>query len=57
MMRLVCGTLLAMTAVAQQLHIDHVTVAGRNLEAMREALRAAGLPSEYGGPPMGHIWS
>lgn len=35
--------------LAEELHIDHVTVAGRDLHAMQEALQAAGLPSEYGG--------
>jgi hypothetical protein len=35
--------------IAEQLHIDHVTVAGRDLQAMQQALQAAGLPSEYGG--------
>jgi hypothetical protein len=40
--------------MAQQFHIDHVTVAGKNVEAMRKALRDAGLASEYGGPHSNH---
>jgi hypothetical protein len=36
--------------MAQQFRIDHVTVAGKNVEAMAKALRAAGIQSEYGGP-------
>ncbi len=40
--------------MAQQFHIDHVTVAGRDLEHMRKALRAAGIESEYGGPHSNH---
>jgi hypothetical protein len=35
--------------------IDHATVAGSHLDAMRKALTgAAGLPSEYGGPHSNH---
>lgn len=40
--------------LAEQLHIDHVTVAGRDLHAMQQALQAAGLPSEYGGAHSNH---
>jgi len=40
--------------MAQQFHIDHVTVAGKSVEAMQKALRAAGIPSEYGGPHSNH---
>src|SRR5712675_1011077 len=37
------------------LQIDHVTVAGTHLDAMRQALTAAaGIPSEYGGPHANH---
>jgi hypothetical protein len=36
--------------MAQQFHIDHVTVAGKNVEVMAKALRGAGIQSEYGGP-------
>lgn len=54
MIRLLCCACLATAAMAQQFHIDHVTVAGRNIEEMRNALRAAGLESEYGGPHTNH---
>lgn len=40
--------------IAEQLHIDHVTVAGRDLPAMQKALKAAGIPSEYGGAHANH---
>lgn len=40
--------------LAQQLHIDHVTVAGRDLPAMQRALQAAGIPAEYGGAHSNH---
>jgi hypothetical protein len=40
--------------MAQQFHIDHVTVAGKNIEAMQKALNDAGLRSEYGGPHSNH---
>jgi Glyoxalase-like domain len=40
--------------IAEQLHIDHVTVAGRDLRAMQQALQAAGLPAEYGGAHSNH---
>ena len=40
--------------MAAQLKVDHVTVAGRDLGAMRRALEAAGLPDEYGGPHANH---
>lgn len=33
-----------------QLKVDHVTMCGLDLDAMRRACAAAGLPSEYGGP-------
>jgi catechol 2,3-dioxygenase-like lactoylglutathione lyase family enzyme len=52
--RWLCGAMIAGSAMAQQFHIDHVTVAGRNVEAMRKALEAAGVPSEYGGPHSNH---
>jgi hypothetical protein len=38
--------------MAQTFHIDHVTVAGRNLDAMRKVL--AVIPSQYGGPHSNH---
>ncbi len=45
---------IAFPLMAQQFHIDHVTVAGRNVDAMRKALEAEGIPSEYGGPHSNH---
>lgn len=54
MLRLICVAILAGSAMAQQFHIDHVTVAGKNLEAMQKALKEAGLKSEYGGPHSNH---
>lgn len=42
---------MALPVCGAELKIDHVTVAGAHLEAMREAFRAAiGIPTEYGGP-------
>lgn len=40
--------------IAEQLHIDHVTVAGRDLRAMQKALESAGIASEYGGMHSNH---
>ena len=47
---------MALSAVlsAQQLRVDHVTVAGRDLRAMMRALEAAGIRSQYGGPHTNH---
>lgn len=39
---------------AQELRVDHVTVAGRDLGAMQKALESAGLKAEYGGPHSNH---
>jgi hypothetical protein len=39
---------------AAELKIDHVTIAGKNLAAMRATLKAQGVPSEYGGPHSNH---
>ncbi len=51
----ILAVLLACSMIeAEQLHIDHVTVAGRDLRAMQQALQAAGLPSEYGGLHSNH---
>ena len=51
MLRLLCCTILAGSAMAQQFHIDHVTVAGKNVEAMIKALGSvAGITAQYGGP-------
>ena len=35
--------------LAMELKVDHVTVAGRNLEALVKAFAAIGLEAEYGG--------
>ncbi len=53
MTRFLCLAI-AFPLMAQQFHIDHVTVAGKNVEAMRKALHTAGIPSEYGGPHSNH---
>lgn len=39
---------------SQELKVDHVTVAGRDLPKMQRALEAAGLKAEYGGPHSNH---
>jgi len=50
-----CFAVLACPLMAQQFHIDHVTVAGRNVQAMIETLRSvAGISAEYGGPHTNH---
>jgi hypothetical protein len=55
MMRLACCAFLATAAMAQQLHIDHVTVAGRSVQAMMDALHnATGITAQYGGPHSNH---
>ncbi len=49
--RLVWYALLAGgSAMGQTFNIDHVTVAGKSVQGMMNALRGAGIPSEYGGP-------
>jgi len=45
---------LAGVVCAQELKVDHVTVAGRDLRAMQKALESAGLKAEYGGPHSNH---
>jgi hypothetical protein len=40
--------------IAADLQVDHVTVAGRDLRAMRSALERAGIANEYGGPHANH---
>src|SRR5271154_3837839 len=45
---------LAGVVCAQELRVDHVTVAGRDLRAMQKALESAGIKSEYGGPHSNH---
>jgi hypothetical protein len=39
---------------AAELRIDHTTVCGADLQKMRAALTAVGIPSEYGGPHSNH---
>ena len=46
---------LPVVLAAAELKIDHVTVAGTHLDAMRKALTdVAGFPTEYGGPHSNH---
>jgi hypothetical protein len=40
---------------AEELKIDHVTVAGRNLKTMMNSLAEVGLHCEYGGPHKDHV--
>jgi hypothetical protein len=40
--------------MAADLKVDHATAAGKDLHAMQQALNAAGIPSEYGGPHANH---
>lgn len=47
---LVCMSMLS----AAEIRIDHATVAGRELNAMRAALAKVGIASEYGGPHANH---
>src|SRR5579864_246147 len=47
-------TLIPMLLGGAELTIDHVTVAGKDLTAMRASLAAAGIQSEYGGPHSNH---
>src|SRR5580692_11980976 len=55
MIRALLLAALALPVMAQQFHIDHVTVAGKDVKAMTEALRkAAGITAEYGGPHSNH---
>ncbi len=54
MKQLACCAFLATVAMAQNFPIDHVTVAGKDLKAMRKALDAVGVQSEYGGPHSNH---
>jgi len=55
MIRLACYTFVVTAAMAQNFPIDHVTVAGRDLKAMTEALsEVTGITAEYGGPHSNH---
>lgn len=50
-----CIAVIACPLMAQQFHIDHVTVAGRNVDAMIQTLRSvAGIAAQYGGPHSNH---
>jgi hypothetical protein len=52
---LMSALVLPVALAAADLRIDHVTVAGVHLDAMRRALTAAaGFPTEYGGPHSNH---
>src|ERR1700730_10960254 len=42
-------TCLVSTVQAAELKVDHVTLAGRDLQKMQGDLAAVGLPSEFGG--------
>lgn len=49
------GILPLVCAQAADLHIDHVTIAGTKLDAMRQAFSSAtGISPEYGGPHANH---
>jgi Glyoxalase-like domain len=59
MLRFFCCAILAGSAIAQlmaqQFHIDHVTVAGKNVETMEKALSSVGgITAVYGGPHSNH---
>jgi Glyoxalase-like domain len=54
-MKLLVALCLPIMLSAADLKIDHATVCGANVDAMRKALiGAANLPSEYGGPHSNH---
>jgi Glyoxalase-like domain len=46
---LVCSILIPLLASAQQLRVDHVTVAGLDLAKMQKEFATAGITTEYGG--------
>ncbi len=54
MNRCVLLAFLALPIMAADLKVDHVTVAGRELAALRHALDTAGIANEYGGPHANH---
>src|SRR5579859_1838566 len=54
MVRSLVFALVALPMFAAELKVDHVTVAGRDLSALRKALEGAGIPNEYGGPHANH---
>jgi hypothetical protein len=52
---LLLALVLPVALAGADLKIDHVTVAGEHLDAMRKALTdVAGIPTEYGGPHSNH---
>lgn len=51
---ILAGLLAVFPMIAEELHIDHVTVAGPDLRAMQHALEAVGIPAEYGGTHSNH---
>jgi hypothetical protein len=53
--QILCIALIACPLMAQQFHIDHVTVAGKDVQAMIKTLRSVGgITAEYGGPHSNH---
>ncbi|MDE3168376.1 MAG: VOC family protein [Acidobacteriota bacterium] len=54
MARIAAFLVLCCALGAADLKVDHATVAGRDLSALRAALRAAGIESVYGGPHTNH---
>jgi len=46
--------LASLPMLGQELKIDHVTAAGRDVRAMMLALHTVGIPSQYGGPHANH---
>jgi Glyoxalase-like domain len=52
---ILCFAAIACPLMAEQFHIDHVTVAGKNVQALIETLRSvAGITAQYGGPHSNH---
>jgi hypothetical protein len=49
MRRVFFGLLCAAALSGASMRVDHVTIAGSNLEALRRAFAGAGVPTEYGG--------
>src|SRR5579864_6423539 len=52
--RALFALLISLPMLAQELKVDHVTVAGRDLRAMQRALEAVGIKAEYCGPHSNH---
>jgi hypothetical protein len=53
-LRVISLAILPTLLAAGPLGIDHVTIAGRDLKAMRARLAAVGIESQYGGPHSNH---